>query len=382
MSKIVYVLGAGFSKCTNAPLQKDILKEIFDLKPFYPDDFDKPFVDSRKRLEDFLIELFNEDDINELVKIDLENLFTIMDKAIINREFINDKSFEDISKLRSDLNCCIVYMFNEKLRGSITGFYSKLAEQIVKRRTSGKQKDDPFGFITLNWDIILENTVFQETKVFNENKGDDEAKCFVDYTCYAYPFNMSDYPHRSIDVKPKGHYNIKIMKLHGSLNWLVCSNCGRLFFKLDEKIAIYELLKQKKCPECEQKALRSLIVTPTLLKDLNNTHLKMVWHNALLDLMEAEKVVFVGYSFPIADFELRYLLKRGISKKAKIEVVLRSDNKEVFERFQQFFGKQFKPSGRITSGTAGYFASEFGLNLMPFDCPDDNVRITAELNKS
>ena len=61
-----------------------------------------------------------------------------------------------------------------------------------------------------------------------------------------------------------------------------------------------------------------------------------------LDLMEAEKVVFVGYSFPVADFELRYLLKRGISPKAKIEVVLKNNDEDIFGRYQQFFGSNLR----------------------------------------
>jgi hypothetical protein len=33
MNKSVYILGAGFSKGLNAPLQSEIIKEIFDLDP-------------------------------------------------------------------------------------------------------------------------------------------------------------------------------------------------------------------------------------------------------------------------------------------------------------------------------------------------------------
>jgi hypothetical protein len=46
-------------------------------------------------------------------------------------------------------------------------------------------------------------------------------------------------------------------------------------------------------------------------KNLNNTHLKMVWQNAMIDLREANRIVFLGYSFPLADFEFRYLLLKS-----------------------------------------------------------------------
>jgi hypothetical protein len=48
----------------------------------------------------------------------------------------------------------------------------------------------------------------------------------------------------------------------------------------------------------------------------------MIWHNAYIDLCEAKKVVFVGYSLPEADYHLRTLLKRAIRKDAKLVVVL------------------------------------------------------------
>jgi len=58
----------------------------------------------------------------------------------------------------------------------------------------------------------------------------------------------------------------------------------------------------------------------------------------------------MGYSFPDADFELRYLLARFVKHDAKIEVVLRSDNKDVQKRYKGFFGKrevQFKLNGMV-----------------------------------
>jgi hypothetical protein len=52
-----------------------------------------------------------------------------------------------------------------------------------------------------------------------------------------------------------------------------------------------------------------------------------------------------------------------------------------FNRYQQFFGKQFEKNGRITIGNANYFAREFGFNLSPIDCLDDKVKRTLRLHK-
>jgi hypothetical protein len=93
---------------------------------------------------------------------------------------------------------------------------------------------------------------------------------------------------------------------------------------------------------------------PTLLKDFRNVHLATVWHNALLELQAARRIVFVGYSLPIADFEFRYLLLRGLAARhdVSIRVLLyppddritderqRFERLEVEQRFRRFFGNR------------------------------------------
>jgi 2-isopropylmalate synthase len=70
---------------------------------------------------------------------------------------------------------------------------------------------------------------------------------------------------------------------------------------------------------------------------------------------EASKIVFIGYSLPQADYELRQLFSRMIPHDAKIEVVMRNEkdektgetiakiknnNNEILNRYKIFFGKR------------------------------------------
>ena len=62
-----------------------------------------------------------------------------------------------------------------------------------------------------------------------------------------------------------------------------------------------------------------------------------------IELSEAKKVVFIGYSLPQADFEMRQLLSRMIRKNAEIEVVdygIETDQRiaETIKRYNTFFG--------------------------------------------
>src|SRR5689334_20255178 len=95
---------------------------------------------------------------------------------------------------------------------------------------------------------------------------------------------------------------------------------------------------------------------PTFLKDLTNFQIKLIWQNAALGLMEADRLVFIGYSLPHADFEFRQLLSRMVHKKAKIHVVLfdneTPDGTRQYEderkRYRQFFSGRtltFEPRG-------------------------------------
>jgi len=81
---------------------------------------------------------------------------------------------------------------------------------------------------------------------------------------------------------------------------------------------------------------------PTFLKDLSNFQVKLIWQNAGVELMEARRLVFVGYSLPSADFEFRQLLSRMVHKDTKIEVFL-WDRASTFsdeeKRYNDFFSR-------------------------------------------
>lgn len=97
---------------------------------------------------------------------------------------------------------------------------------------------------------------------------------------------------------------------------------------------------------------------PTFLKDLSNFQIKLIWQNAGVELMEARRLVFLGYSLPYADFEFRQLISRMVHKDAAIHVVLYEDTSDPdgprryadeCNRYRQFFSRHtnltFEPGG-------------------------------------
>ena len=143
------------------------------------------------------------------------------------------------------------------------------------------------------------------------------------------------------------------------MNWLHCPSCQRMFVKYGVKTMLNDPKYCKHCrinynykdpiePSIE---LKSNLMLPTFLKDLSNIQIQLVWQNAGIELSEATKVVFIGYSLPQADFEIRQLLSRCIPNHAEVEVVLfpganNSKTPENLEKekdgYRTFFGSRIK----------------------------------------
>jgi hypothetical protein len=358
IQKEVYILGAGFSIDGGAPKQKNILQEIYNLK-----NTTSKFYKKRKDLFSFLKILFPLE-IKDIIHINLEDIFTILDKAIINDEFIQDFSPKELREKKKLLNYCTIFTFKTLIDKTDRIFYDELSGILVNLRIAAQKDGDPFSIINLNWDTILDNSLDSATEEYN-NTVKLEDSCFVDYCTYTNFFEGMKFHISSSKIKAMGYYNVKMLKLHGSFNWLICSNCNRLFVNSFYS-QLLEVENNSKirfdCMGCQiENSFKSALISPTLLKDLNNVHLKLIWHNTGIELMEAKKIIFVGYSFPLADYDFRYLLKKSIRTNADIEIVLLDDeeSKLAFERYKLFFGSRIKVEYK--NGCESYFRSKFNF---------------------
>jgi len=327
-SKSVFILGAGFSHDAQIPLQSQLLKEIINYSPSLEEaDISK----SQYNVKDFLTNLFG-----STKGVTLEDIFTILDRCVIAKERFKSYTWKDIYEIRSSLVSLILYILHKKqevIPSDVENSYLTFSQKIIeKRRKDGKMKD-PVSIISSNWDIVAELFI---NKALTSKQREDTK---IDNCTFTHGKGI---PH--INLKSLGFFNIKILKLHGSLNWLNCSNCGRLFVE-DEAIGV----QMKECEFCNSGSssdnynllLEPLIITPTLLKELTNLHIKNVWQNAFIELQEASSIYFIGYSLPYADFEFKYTLKKAIRMDATINVVLSSEDRRngTKRRYDDFFGK-------------------------------------------
>lgn len=162
---------------------------------------------------------------------------------------------------------------------------------------------------------------------------------------------------------------VPILKLHGCLNRGYCDCCkalisfgsqldnvivnAKLLLEPDDFRALHEekaaeILQQDKLSRQVRKCLgcggriTARIATFSYRKDLNPNAFYTIWDEAYTTLQLASKWLFVGYSLPEADTEIRSLLKsaqlarKNISQ-LRIDIVLKEDC-QAGERYRRFFG--------------------------------------------
>jgi hypothetical protein len=362
MEKTVYILGAGFSMPAGAPSQAALMRIVFAMK------LEKDLSARRRNILKFLKDALNVDE----KRVTLEDVYTPIDRCISDGIGLKSYSLADLHKVREDLSSLVGYAIKHEL-GNVSeqkaNYVRKFARHLVEKASVRAQLAagaaesraakayDPLAVISLNWDILLDNALNNALRARdNGMRGDYDPFGVVDYCCYISSVDSEESRIRTglWSLGCRG-YNVKFLKIHGSMNWLQCSNCQQMFVGFDEKLILRIISESLYCRHCKKQGnhslLRSSLVMPTFLKDLRNFQIKLVWQNAAIELMEARRLVFIGYSLPHADFEFRQLLSRMVHKHAKIDVVLwgKSENyKAECERYESFFSKhslEFFPEG-------------------------------------
>jgi len=357
MNKTTYILGAGFSIEAGAPSQEKLVEKIFEIHNQYPHEFESKAVETFKF---FLSNCLNIPDELQ-TKVPLEDIFTPIDRAILDNISFRDLSTAELKNIRGVIYYLIGKTLQVILRSSDKDYIDKFANYIVSQCSSRANKEyrnqDKISILSTNWDILLDNSI---KNILERNH--IEPKGVVDYCCY-----ISSYREHDESIKPgleilgSGGFNVKLLKLHGSLNWLQCPRCQRLYVDFHQKISIDHYSTCRHCNrnfgEKKSHSLTSNLIMPTFLKDLSNPQYKLIWQNAGIELSESKNIVFIGYSLPFADFEMRQLLSRMIRDDAKITVVDYGEEdweniKSMKLRYQTFFGN--RPMEFHLKGTKDY----------------------------
>lgn len=189
------------------------------------------------------------------------------------------------------------------------------------------QSKDHIGIISTNYDIELESQLFKE---YQWNKIRNE---------FDFGFGWRDTVTGAVYKRPTNP-SLRIFKLHGSLNWLRCDLCDHVYINTNGEIAPlgYEEVSDGNTCHCNHAPLRSVIVAPSIVRDIRDVNLLECWKSAVEFLRTAEEWIIVGYSFPSEDIAIRSLFLRAYHARATppaVHVVQKGD--ALLPRYRLFF---------------------------------------------
>jgi len=142
-----------------------------------------------------------------------------------------------------------------------------------------------------------------------------------------------------------------ILKLHGSFNWLMCSNCKSLVVAGDTLTFYQTFYSSQKCPKCGGELISS-VVPPKRAKDISG--LSLIWAKAKTILRNSSTVFFVGYSLPPYDLDALELFSNNISQSTRIIAMSKFLTPGFILRYLTMSG--FRRVEFIESGFADYLA--------------------------
>jgi len=330
---IVFILGAGFSKCAGLPIQSEFTNLILS------NNFDGPLEkEITENIETFLYDIFG---YNKKSFPELEDIFTCIDlSASIGHHLSIKYTPKMLRALRRMLIYRIFSIIDYRYKTSIE--INKLLETFLNNNNCS--------FVVLNWDIVLEKHILDLGSQYN-----------IDYS-----FDTTDWDDLSnINVSKI----IPIYKMHGSSNWVYCENCKTLYYSLNYKLPLYKKVgliksdfrlfnesfsdkkfdaklniqtKDRKCRKCSN-MISTHIATFSYKKSFINPAYSYIWYKAEKALSEAKKWIFIGYSLPSADYEFKHLLKvaqlnmKHKRMKKNIDVIFKSNDGTKI-RYNNFFG--------------------------------------------
>jgi NAD-dependent SIR2 family protein deacetylase len=312
--KTIYILGAGFSVPAGVPTQGALLGKVIE----------RQGVES---LVDFIQRVFglNTEDAKNLA---LEDVYTAIHKAVSQNQTIKGYDSEALKKLEKSLTDRIGHAININIRQDLdeTGYLVQFI-----RHLQDSALTNSCSVISLNWDILLDRRLGKTMP--------NQRRTYIDYATHCTGLANDDNRVKpALLARRDREAVVPLIKLHGSLNWLVCPQCERLYVNWDRKIALEDHI----CRACgnEEIKLQPSIILPTFQKTLDSFHYRHIWNQAATELSESNKLVFLGYSFPIADFDFRTLITNHLPITTQVEVVLHSsdESKDTGKRYTDYFG--------------------------------------------
>lgn len=204
--------------------------------------------------------------------------------------------------------------------------------------------------ITTNYDMLLEAEIYSLMRAYHNI-----------WQRVDFGFCPRDGATDTIHARPATP-QVSLHKLHGSLNWLRCTRCDRIYVNPYGQIAYLafedDITDANSC-FCDYAPLQHVMVTPSFLRTVHDPNLYQIWQNALEALRRARHWFIIGYSLPQEDLAIRSLLLRAYHGRARPDDL----NIDVFladERSRPSYELQFPGCRYRTTKLEGFLKTYVG----------------------
>lgn len=341
------ILGAGFSANAGLPVASDFTHRLLATARLH---MDGPSTAQVRFLRKFVSAVFNEGGESEPEDWpELEDVFTIVDlSANTGHNLGPDWSASELRVVRRAIIVRMIRMLAQRYaaaRKKADAKWQRL-EQFFRLFDHSSS-----AILSMNWDTVVEQGIARTQGLRR-----------VDYGCDALAYRFSG--SKLIRQVTRTKAPLRILKPHGSVNWLYCDTCRETFWvpaDQTEKVARtlfrerdWDVIREKTgsaatasvydamCPRCRGASLGTRFATFSYRKALDFPMHAASWRTAERYLKNATEWIFIGYSMPAADFEFKHLLKRvQLSQKFRPNITLITGGEGgpiAVERFTRFFG--------------------------------------------
>jgi NAD-dependent SIR2 family protein deacetylase len=342
----VFILGAGFSAGAGAPLISNFLDTARELY----ENPGSPLTESeRNSFRQVFHYRFDLDIAKAKLRIDLDNIEDLFGLLDMQCQLADSKS-DPVLEIRQRL----LHLIVKTLECSITnpreshiaigarsengseiwdGYRADIYEHFLRLISGDLLANERRGLdgevvldsiITLNYDLILDHAL---------------RRLEID-PIYAVGSQLQNGGHPPQGLRKRG---LCLLKLHGSANWLSCSNCpNEISISLDKVTRENSELLMGLCDQCGERTLTPLIVPPTWNKGGRHPVLKSVWRIALATLRDAQRIFIIGYSLPYSDRFFEYLLGAALSQNKNLyEIIIVNKDKSIEAKYSEVFSQSF-----------------------------------------
>jgi hypothetical protein len=337
MADVVFILGAGASVDSGAPLMRGFFGRAKDLLVDEEAKLGAPRVKALRAVFEVRRELQTLHSKTWLDLGNIEEVFAFLEmRALLEPTEEHDQQVRDLETLiAATLDLSV--QFHVASRNGVpeaSNAYRRLRGII----TSLRRKRRSAACITFNYDLALEQALSQLWG--SEGSTEDFDYC----------------------LRSSESTGIPLLKLHGSVNWFRCPSCSLIvplaskrfgFTEVGENRVAINLPKRWPSHASENGAPCSngeanlvaeapVLVPPTWNKHGRYRQILPVWQRAVRELQGATDIVVIGYSLPPSDIFFHHLVALGTlnSDPLRSFVVVNPDKTgEVKNRFQDRLGR-------------------------------------------